>query len=89
MGVQVQDTEDGKGVKVLDVEDETPADKAGLKEDDIITKVNDKDITAVDDLKSIVKDGKEGDVFKVTYLRGTETKTVDVKYPKELKTTNL
>jgi serine protease Do len=89
MGVQVQDTEDGKGVKVLDVEDETPADKAGLKEDDIITKVNDKEITAVDDLKNIVKDGKEGDVFKVTYLRGTETKTVDVKYPKELKTTNL
>jgi serine protease Do len=89
MGLQVQDTEDGKGVKVLDVEDETPADKAGLKEDDVITKVNDKDITSVDDLKAVIKDGKEGDSFKVTYLHSGETKTVTVKYPKELKTSNL
>jgi len=89
MGVQVQDTEDGKGVKVLDVEDETPAEKAGLKEDDIITKVDDKNITSVDDLKAAIKDGKDGDSYKVTYLHGTETKTVTVKYPKELKTSNL
>ena len=89
MGLQVQDTEDGKGVKVLDVEDETPADKAGLKEDDVITKVNDKDITSVDDLKAAIKGGKEGDTFKVTYLHSGETKTVTVKYPKELKTSNL
>jgi len=89
MGAQVQDTEDGKGVKVLHVEDESPVDKAGIQEDDIITTVNDKPITSVDDLKNAVKDGKEGDTFKVTYLHGTETKTVTVKYPKELKTTNL
>ncbi len=89
MGLQVQDTEDGKGVKVLDVEDETPADKAGIKDDDVITKVNDKDITSVDDLKAAIKDGKEGDTFKVTYLHSGETKTVTVKYPKELKTSNL
>jgi serine protease Do len=89
MGAQVQDTEDGKGVKVLHVEDESPVDKAGIQEDDIITTVNDKPITSVDDLKAAVKDGKEGDTFKVTYLHGTETKTVTVKYPKELKTTNL
>lgn len=89
MGVQVQDTEDGKGVKVLDVNEESPADKAGLKEDDIITSINGKNITSVDDLKDAVKDGKEGDTFKITYSRGSESKTVDVHYPKELKTTNL
>ncbi len=89
MGVQVQDTEDGKGVKLLDVEDETPADKAGLKEDDIITQVNGKSITSVDDLKEAIKDGKDGDTFKVTYTRGGESKTVDVHYPKDLKTSNL
>ena len=89
MGIQVQDTEDGKGVKLLDVEDESPADKAGLKEDDIITSVNGKNITSVDDLKEAVKDSKEGDTFKVTYSRGSESKTVDVHFPKELKTTNL
>jgi len=89
MGVQVQDTEDGKGVKVLDVDDETPADKAGLKEDDIITSIDGKNITSVDDLKAAIKDGKEGDTFKVTYSRGSDSKTVDVHYPKQLKTGNL
>ncbi|HWB28129.1 MAG TPA: PDZ domain-containing protein [Chitinophagaceae bacterium] len=89
MGVQVQDTEDGKGVKVLDVDDETPADKAGLKDDDLITQVNGKNITSVDDLKDAIKDGKDGDTFKVTYVRDGQTKTVDVHYPKDLKTSNL
>ncbi len=89
MGIQVQDTEDGKGVKVLGVNEESPSDKAGLKEDDIITQVNGKNITSVDDLKEAVKDGKEGDTFKVTYTRNGQSQTADVKYPKELKTTNL
>lgn len=89
MGVQVQDTEDGKGIKVLDVNDESPADKAGLKEDDIITQVDGKNITSVDDLRDAVKEGKSGDTFKVTYLRDGVTKTVDVHYPKDLKTSNL
>ena len=89
MGVQVQDTEDGKGVKLLSIDDESPADKAGLKEDDIITSIDGKNITSVDDLKAAVKDGKEGDTYKVTYLRGSESKTVDVHYPKELKVGNF
>lgn len=89
MGVQVQDTEDGKGVKVLDVNDESPADKAGLKDDDIITQVDGKNITSVDDLRDAVKEGKSGDTFKITYLRDGVTKTVDVHYPKDLKTSNL
>ncbi len=38
LGISAQDTEDGSGVKVLDIGDEdSPAAKAGLKEDDIIT----------------------------------------------------
>jgi len=89
MGVQAQDTEDGKGVKLLDVNDESPADKAGLKDDDIITQVDGKNITSVDDLKDAIKDGKDGDTFKVTYTRDGVSKTVDVHYPKELKTSNL
>ncbi len=89
LGVQAQDTEDGKGVKLLNVDDESPADKAGLKEDDIVTQVDGKNITSVDDLRNAIKDGKDGDTFKVTYSRNGESKTVDVHYPKELKTSNL
>src|SRR6187200_3746455 len=35
LGLSVQDTDDGKGVKVIDVDDESNAAKAGLKENDI------------------------------------------------------
>jgi serine protease Do len=89
LGIEVQDTEDGKGVKVLEVEDDEAADKAGLKEDDIITQVDGKNITSVDDLKETMKNAKKGDTVKITYMRDGKSQTVDVKFPKDLKTTDL
>lgn len=89
LGLQVQDTENGKGVKVLEAEEESAAENAGLKEDDIITKVNGKDINSVDDLKESIKDVKDGDTIKVNYLRDGKSQSVDVKFPKELKTIDL
>lgn len=89
LGVQVQDTEDSKGVKVLEVEDDEPADKAGLKEDDIITEVNGKNITSVDEIKATMKTVKKGDTLKVTFIRDGKTQTADIKFPKDLKTTDL
>lgn len=89
LGLQVQDTEDGKGVKVLEVDGDEPAGTAGLEEDDIITQVNGKNITSVDDLKEIMKSAKKGDTLKVTYLRDGKSQSADVKFPKDLKTTDL
>ena len=89
LGIHVQDTEDGKGVKVLDVDDEEAADKAGLQEDDVITQVNGKSINSVDDIKAIMKDVKKGDTVKITYLRDGKSLTADVKFPKDLKSTDL
>lgn len=42
LGIKAQDTEDGKGAKVLDVDDESAAEKAGIKEDDVITEFDGK-----------------------------------------------
>lgn len=90
LGVEVQDTEDGNGVKITDLDDDdAPAAKAGLKEDDIITQVNGKSVSSVDDLKENLKDLKKGDTIKVTYKRNNQTQTTDVKFPKDLKTMNL
>ncbi|WP_153797064.1 PDZ domain-containing protein [Foetidibacter luteolus] len=89
LGVQIQDTEDGKGVKILDVDEETPAAKAGLKEDDVITDINGKAIGSVDELKASMKELKEGDVFKIGYKRNNQAQVVEVKIPKKLKTTDL
>ena len=73
----------------MEAEEESAAEKAGLKEDDIITKVNGKDINSVDDLKESIKDVKDGDTIKVNYLRDGKSQSVDVKFPKELKTIDL
>jgi serine protease Do len=91
LGISAQDTEDGNGVKILDIDDDddSPAAKAGLKEDDIITQVNGKAIASTEDLKQSVKDVKKGDTVKITFKRNNQTQTVDVKFPKELKTIDL
>ncbi len=91
LGIEAQDTEDGNGVKITDIDDDenSPAVKAGLKQDDIITQVNGKAISSVDDLKESVKDVKKGDTLKITYKRNNQTQTVEVKFPKELKTIDL
>ncbi len=89
IGLQIQDVEEGNGVKVINVDDGSPADKAGLKENDIITGINGADVKDVDDLRNRIKDLKEGDVYKIKYKRNGKAETSDIKIPKRLKTANL
>ncbi len=90
LGITAQDTEEGNGVKITGIDDEDAvAAKAGLKEDDIITQVNGKAISAVDDLKTSMDGVKKGDTIKITFKRNGQTQTVDVKFPKDLKTIDL
>lgn len=89
IGLQIQDVEEGSGVKVKEVDEETPAEKAGLKEGDVITQVNGKDISGVDEMKEAIKDVKAGDSIKLTFKRNGLTQTTDIKIPKKLKTVDL
>lgn len=89
LGLEIQDVEEGKGVKILDVDSEAPAYKAGLQKDDVISEVDGKAIASVDELKEKLKDLKEGDSIKITYKRGGQTQTTDLKIPKKLKTADL
>eukprot|EP01137_Pigoraptor_chileana_P031293 Opistho-2@18936 len=89
LGVSIQDLAEGKGVKILDVEEDTPAAKAGLQKDDVITDINGAAVNAVDDLKTKVKDLKEGDSVKLTYQRAGKTQTAEIRFPKKLKTAEL
>ena len=89
IGMQIQDVEDGKGVKVKDVDEDSPASKAGIKEGDVITQVNGKNVSGVDDLRSEIKDLKGGDAVKLSYQRDGKNQTVEIKLPKRLKSANL
>ena len=54
------------------------AEKAGLKQGDIITKVDNDDITSSDSLILAVRSHKVGDTVRITYYEGSTQKTVDV-----------
>ena len=52
-----------------------PADKAGLKVGDIITKINNDKITSKKSLSNLINKYKVGDIVTVTYLRDGNEKT--------------
>lgn len=89
LGIEIQDVEEGVGVKVTDVDNEMAAGKSGLKEDDIITNINGKEVKSVDDLKAKLKELKEGESFKLGIKRNGNDQTIDIKFPKKLKTASL
>jgi serine protease Do len=89
LGLSVQDTDDGKGVKVLEVDNESTASKAGVKKDDIILAVNDKDVNSADEVARIVRDNRDKPSMKLKINRGGKTQTIEVKIPRKLKTTDI
>ena len=77
------------GVIVYSVEEGTAADKAGLKRDDVITKVDDQEIKTVEDLNAAKKKYSAGDTATLTVYRDGQTITVDIVWgavPAEQKT---
>lgn len=66
------------GVIVTSVQPATPAEKAVLKQYDVITKIDDTDVSSGVELQSVLYQKKVGDSVKVTYYRGKEKKTTTI-----------
>lgn len=88
-GIRAQDGEDGKGAKVLDVDDESTAAKAGIKEGDVITRFDGKEINSVTALTEAARAAKEKISVKVSIIRDGKTQELDVKVPRRLRTADL
>ena len=56
----------------------SPAEKAGLKDKDIITAVNDVKIGTAGSLSSLIAEYKPGDTVKLTVIRDGQEMTIDV-----------
>jgi predicted metalloprotease with PDZ domain len=65
-----------KGALVEDVMDDSPAEKAGLKEDDVIVEFNGKSIDDADDLTHAVRRANPGAAVTIVVMRGNEKKTL-------------
>lgn len=89
LGLSVQDTEDGKGVKVTDVDEEGSAEKAGVKEDDIIIAVNDKEVNSADEVAKIVHENKDKPSVMLKIKREGKVQNIEVRIPRKLKTADL
>jgi serine protease Do len=89
LGLSVQDTDDGKGVKVLEVDEESNAAKAGVKKDDVILSINDKVVNTADEVAKIVKENREKPSMKLKVNRGGKTQEIEVKMPRKLVTKDI
>lgn len=89
LGLSVQDTDDGKGAKVLDADDDGNAAKAGIKEGDIITQVDDKAVNSADEISKLIKEKKDQPLIRLQILRNGKPQTIEVKIPRKLKTVDL
>jgi serine protease Do len=84
LGVVTEETE--QGAKVNQVSDESPAAKAGLKEGDIITKVNDIKIDGPASLYDAIGKSKPEDKVTISYIRNGKTNTLVVSLAKNKNT---
>jgi putative serine protease PepD len=66
------------GAVILDVVSGSPAEKAGLRQGDVLVNVDGKQITSAEQVTAVTRSLKPGDVIEVTYVRGTERSTTKV-----------
>lgn len=68
------------GVVVLEVDQNSPAKNAGVNAGDIITKIGDKEVNNMTDLKRSLYNYNEGDSVELIIVRDTEEIKLDLKF---------
>lgn len=69
------DLERVRGILITDVDKAGPGDLAGIKNGDIITRINQKSITGTNDILNLIAAGKPGDEFLIEGLRQRQSFT--------------
>ncbi|MDQ1375605.1 MAG: hypothetical protein QOJ09_2943 [Actinomycetota bacterium] len=64
-----------RGAIVAQVVPGSPADQAGLRRGDVITKLGDQDVSSAEDLVNAVRGKHPGDKVEVTFKRGEDERT--------------
>lgn len=69
---------EGKGVLIMQVVPDSPADRAGLRAGDLLTKVDDTPVQTSDQVQQVVAKTTPGDRLKVTVTRDTQPEILNV-----------
>ena len=72
------------GVYIRDVSTFSPAEKAGLKAGDVITGIDNKTISTIDELTDIISSHSIGDTVTISYYRNGNTENINVKLEEEI-----
>ena len=78
LGVAIDDSSATTGASLAEVRAGTPAARAGLKNDDVITKFGDESVGSADELRRLVDSKQPGDQVELTIERNGKTQTVTV-----------
>ena len=78
LGIFVQESGSGKQARIFRVEKGSPAEKAGLMNDDIVISINGKTINTYSDISRIIRSYHPGNQVTVTVLRNDTTKSIQV-----------
>jgi membrane-associated protease RseP (regulator of RpoE activity) len=89
IGISIEDLTEGTGAKVLDVTEGSPAAKAGITKNDIITSVDGSSICDVTTIQEKATGLKAGDTISFKLTRDGKSKDVSVKIPKKVKKANI
>ncbi|SFD29316.1 PDZ domain-containing protein [Chitinophaga sp. CF118] len=89
LGLSVQDTENGEGAQVLAVAQGSAADKAGFKENDIITELAGTSVNSARDVTNTYRENKSKGTLSVQVKRDGKQKTLEVQVPRKLHKADL
>jgi putative serine protease PepD len=79
LGVSLADaTGDAEGAVISSITAGSPADKAGLEEGDLVTKVNNKVVDSAETLVGEIRSSRPGDKVTITYSRNGKTATASI-----------
>lgn len=90
MGIRMdaKASKDGKGVRIVGIASESPAEAAGLQEDDVLITVAGEKVAALDRVYDIVKKRQPGEIIDIHYLRKDKEESCRVRLASRSKVLN-
>jgi serine protease Do len=89
LGVQIEELNDNSGVKINEVNSNSPAEKAGLEKGDILTQIDGNAVKSIEDLKKALSNKTVGSSVEISYLRNGKKHNATVVFPKPIKKATL